>query len=370
MQNRWGLTLLFITGTVYAQIPDRNCLSNPFMTGCPQDEQSRKLQELTSKPIDWSKTPGVSGLQNKTVTPGTKRLAPVAPVQRPVADNRDWRLPRLAAPLPEDWPRWTFAQPDAGAVVGMKLNNLLKSPVLNDILASFLGPEMWKKWQTAAPPVDEIWISLKGGPEGRPSAVMLLIGAPLESTAVDLRSKGATVCFLDTRTLLAGEWSAVNDSLQRVVAGTSSPIGKRAGTLWSKNDVWMIVGRQMLTDLLPPNTPTAGITGASLGIRFQDKISVDMLLTAATPAEAARLAAKFRQNPNELGLGDVTVEKTVQGVRAQASFDAKQMPEALRHQLVDQLRPLLDNMGQKSATKAVVIQGLDDGPRTIPEQRQ
>jgi hypothetical protein len=82
------------------------------------------------------------------------------------------------------------------------------------------------------------------------------------------------------------------------------------------------------------------------------------------------LAAKFRQNPNELGLGDVTVEKTVQGVRAQASFDAKQMPQALRHQLVDQLRPLLDNMGQKSATKAVVIQGLDDGPRTIPEQRQ
>src|SRR5580704_7228753 len=49
---------LFWAGVCLAQIPERNCMSNPFMAGCPATEESRKMQELidkgvvTPKPVD------------------------------------------------------------------------------------------------------------------------------------------------------------------------------------------------------------------------------------------------------------------------------------------------------------------------------
>jgi hypothetical protein len=58
-----------------------------------------------------------------------------------------------------------------------------------------------------------------------------------------------TVCFLDQRTLLAGEWNAVNQALGRVIAGAPGPVFKRAGELWSANDLWLIAGRQMVNQL-------------------------------------------------------------------------------------------------------------------------
>jgi hypothetical protein len=203
---------------------------------------------------------------------------------------------------------------------------------------------------------------------------MLLMGSGVESIAADLRSKGVTVCFLDKRTLLTGEWNAVNRALGRVIAGTPGPMAKRAGELWSGNDLWLIAGRQMLNQVLPPNTDTSGLTGASIGLNFQEKVAINLLLTSATPAETARWATKLSQNPGDLGLGDVTVEKTLRGVSVRATLDPAQLPEALMRQITDQIRPVLNIAGPPQASAAtssgaIVIQGLDEGPKTIPVQK-
>jgi hypothetical protein len=159
-----SVTLVFF-GTAWAQIPERNCMSNPFMTGCP----------------------AAYGLESD-----------FAGAQTESRRRHGWRRPRLAKPLAADWPRWNFAQPDAGALIGMKLAALVQSPVLS----ALVGVDLGKKWLASAPLVDEVWVSIRPLPGQKTEAVMLLMGSAVESIAGDLRSKGVTVCFLDKRTLL------------------------------------------------------------------------------------------------------------------------------------------------------------------------
>jgi hypothetical protein len=358
------VSLVLSLSPTWAQIiPERNCLSNPFMDGCPAAEEARKTQELMNKPRWWEQHPEV--LNPKVPGSTTPRTLTTKP--NPTADT-DWMRPRLAKALAADWPRWTFAQPDAGALIGMKLSALVQSPVL----ASLLGADIAKQWPASAPMADEVWLSIRLLPGKKTEAVMLLIGSAVESIAGDLRSKGVTVCFLDKRTLLAGEWNAVNRALQRVIAGAPGPMAKRAGELWSGNDLWLIAGPQMVQQMLPANGDTSGLTGASMGLSLQNKIAINLLLTGATPAQTARWASKLSQNPTDLGMGEVTVEKTLRGVSVRAALDPSQLPDALRRQITDQLRPVLDMTSpaaSASSRGAIVIQGLDDGPRTIPLQK-
>jgi hypothetical protein len=324
---------------------------------------------MWNKPKWWEEHPELLNPKVPGSTPSKVTTTRPNPSADPRADM-DWKRPRLTKTLAADWPRWTFAQPDAGALVGMKLTALIQSPVLS----ALLGADVGKQMRASVPQIDEVWVSMRTLPGQKTEAVMLLIGPAVDSFATDLRSRAVTVCFLDKRTLLAGEYNAVNGALGRVIAGTPGPMAKRAGELWSSSDLWLIAGRQMLNQVLPKDTEIAGLTGASLGLSLQDKIGIDMLLTAATPAETARWASKLSQNPTDLGLGDVKVEKTVRGVSARASFDPAQLPDALKRQITDQMRPVMDLAGPRPASEAassgrIVIQGLDDGPKTIPVQK-
>ena len=151
-------------------------------------------------------------------------------------------------------------------------------------------------------------------------------------------------------------------------------MSKRAAELWANNDLWLIAGGQTVNQLLPPNSDTSGLTGASLGVSLQDKGALNILFTGATPADTARWASKLSQNPGELGLGDVSVEKTVSGISVRAAIDPAQLPDGLKRQIADQLRPALDIPAPPQASAAtssgsIVIQGLDDGPKTIPVQK-
>jgi hypothetical protein len=384
MRKSLSVMLLFL-GTAWAQLPERNCMSNPMMAGCPGSEDARKMQEIMNKKPWWEehpellnpKVPGSNPSTSKQPTPNqpTSNQASQMPRPNPAADT-DWKRPRLARALAADWPRWTFAQPDAGALIGMKLTALVQSPVLG----ALVGVDAGKQWQASAPQIDEVWVSLRMLPGQKTEAVMLLIGSAVESIATDLRSKGVTVCFLDKRTLLVGEWNAVNLALGRVSVGTLGPMSKRAGELWSSSDLWLIAGRQMVNQVMAANADTAGLTGASMGMSFQNKVAINMLLTAATPAEAARWVSKLKQNPADLGLGEVSIEKTLSGVSVRAAFDPAQMPEALKRQIAEQIRPVLDMAGPAAASAAasgsasssgaIVIEGLDEGTRTIPLQKR
>ena len=121
--------MLLVAGTVWTQIiPERNCMSNPMMNGCPAAEEARKTQELLNKKPWWEEHPEL--LNQKVAGSATTKPNPT-----PVADS-DWKRPRLTKALAADWPRWTFAQPDAGALVGMKL------PALMQFAGAARGPQI------------------------------------------------------------------------------------------------------------------------------------------------------------------------------------------------------------------------------------
>lgn len=350
------MALLFVAAAA-AQLPERNCMSDPFMAGCPGAEQARKIRELVDKGLITNNPVGLNLPGKPAARPAPRAGNARTTVPANAVSDTDWKRPRLEKPLAPDWPRWSFAPPDASVLVGMKLNALFRSPVLQKIL----GSDLWKQFADSPPPVDEVWLSVRLVTGEQPDAVMLMIGPALDSIAEGIRSQGATVCFLDPQSLLVGDWDGVNEALQRVALAEPGRFAKRAGELWARDDLWVIAGRQMIASLMPHSTATAGIAGASLGFSMQDKFLVDMTLTAATPAEAVRLAARFQKNPQEAGLGNVMVDKTASGVSVHAELDPDRLPEPLRRQVTANVTPLLQMIGPKNrAAKGVVIQGLDD----------
>jgi hypothetical protein len=363
MHKYLSVMLMFLGSTWAQAVKERDCSEYRLVHGCPGWDKVTEADPKSNPLLHPVSNPPVPGVNSSNPRPLTAKPDPIA--------DSDWKRPRLTKPLAADWPRWTFAQPDAGALVGMKLTALVQSPVLN----ALLGADVGKQWRDSIPLLDEAWVSIRSLSGQKTEAVMLLIGPAVESIATGLRSKGVTVCFLDKRTLLAGEWNAVNQALARVIAGAPSPVFKRAGELWSANDLWLIAGRQMVNQLLPAGANTPGLAGVSLGLNLQKGVAIDMLLMGTTPAETARWASKLSQDPGDLGLGDVRVEKTAGGVRIRAALDVAQLPDALRQQITDQIRPVLDIAGPpptRATTSggAVVIQGLDGGPRTVPMEKQ
>lgn len=258
----------------------------------------------------------------------------------------------------------------------MKLKPLLASPLFKDLFAG-AGAETL---QAATAPVDEVWIAMRNNAQRRPEAVLLLLGPDLETVGADLRSKGVTVCFVDRHAMLAGEWSAVDRALARVLAPASAASGvdRRARELWVNDDVWFIADRSLVSAMTGAahSALPGDVTRLSLGINLGEKLTFDVLLHTSDAAGAARVAARFKDQPVLPGLpegvGAAQLEKLPGGVRAHATLDLTQMPDGVRAQMREQFQPVMDmirNSSRRPVANAVVIEGLDNGPRVIaPKQ--
>jgi hypothetical protein len=84
---------------------------------------------------------------------------------------------------------------------------------------------------------------------------------------------------------------------------------------------------------------------------------------------------RLNGNPNDIDIPGARVRQVAGGVSLQANLSADQIPEALLKQVADQIRPMLqfaDQNGVRSrgvAQGAIVIQGLDDGPKVIAPKK-
>ncbi len=71
------------------------------------------------------------------------------------------------------------------------------------------------------------------------------------------------------------------------------------------------------------------------------------------------------------------VHKVANGVNAHAELAFDKLPESMRKQISEQILPVIDLVAQRrpqvingqSTKGAIVIEGLDDGPRVIPAQK-
>jgi hypothetical protein len=356
------LVFLLFVAAATAQNPDwlpkPDCKVTPWLEGCPDAGKFKN--------IDLSK---INGPAIVPITGPRQTSAPQRLVQTPPAPATqvDWRRPISSKPLAADWPRWKFAPANASLVLGMKMKALFESPLFKDLFAG-----------VPATTVEEVWISLRTDSNGRPDAAMLLLGPALETVAADLRSKGITVCFVDERSLLVGEWSAVNRALQRVLSpAAANPMDRRVRELWDNYDVAILVDRSLASSFLAAGGQAglpASVSRMSMGMSIRDKLAFDLLLHTVKAADAGLLASRYGKETSALGLPDGAgaqeIHKVVpEGLSVRVTLDTAQMPEPLRRQLSAQFRPVVDMVRTKTerpAAKGVVIQGLDDGPRVIP----
>jgi hypothetical protein len=338
-------------------LPKTDCKVTPWLDGCPDADKFKN--------IDLSK---INGTAIAPIAGPRQTTAPQPPVRTPApAAQVDWRRPISPKPLAANWARWKFAPPDASLVLGIKVKALIESPLFKDLFAG-----------VAATAVDEVWISLRTASNGRPDAAMLLLGPALEPVAADLRSKGVTVCFVDERSLLVGEWNAVNRALQRVLSpAAANPMDRRVRQLWDNYDVSILVDRSLASSFLAAGGQDglpASVSRMSMGMSIQDKLTFDLLFHTVRTTDAGRLAARYGKETSALGLPEgagaqETHKVAPEGLSVRVTLDITQMPEPLRRQLSAQFRPVFDivrTKTEKPAAKGVVIQGLDDGPRVVP----
>jgi hypothetical protein len=339
-------------------LPKPDCKVTPWLDGCPDADKFKN--------IDLSKFTGptITPVAGPRQASAPQRLVQTAPA---AATQVDWRRPISPKPLAADWPRWKFAPADASLVLGIKVKALFESLLFKDLFAG-----------VAPTTVEEVWISLRTASNGRPDAAMLLLGPALEPVATELRSKGVTVCFVDERSLLAGEWNAVDRALQRVLNPTAAnPMDRRVRELWDNYDVSIVVDQSLASSFLAAGGQAAlpaSVSRVSMGMSIRDKLAFDLLLHTAKAADASLLAARYGKETSALGLpegaGAQEVHNVVPGgLSVRVTLDATQMPEPLRRQLSAQFGPVVDMVRaktEKPAAKGVVIQGLDDGPRVVP----
>jgi hypothetical protein len=355
---RRKLVLPFLLGSIAAmgqpspwdlKLPKPDCKVTPWLDSCPDHDKFMKPIQLAPLYVPPTSTP-----RHAAPSPS----APPGPVS-----NVDWRKPLSAEPLPANWPRWRFAPSDASLVFGMKLPALLRSKVVHELD----GGADFDPSKLAA---EEVWISMRENhPPQAPESVMLLIGPTLYPIATSLRSKGFTVCFLDARSVLAGEWNAVNRAVQRVL-GEAAPAGsgeKRTSELWANSDVLLLPGRKWTPE---PET----VSRLEVGVSVKEKLNFDMHLRIAKPVDAERLVDRFRKDPAELDLPNgatgVEIRKLADGVSVRASLDAGSLPDALRRQISGQLKPVLElgqaaTAPQRAAGGVIVIDGLAGGLKVI-----
>ncbi len=342
-------------------VPKNDCVANPVAPGCPGfDEVVRRNQgdKFGWFPVGSGQIKAAKGPEQAAPAPPPEETAP--PPVPAAPPEIDWRVPISARPLPLDWPRWQFAPPDAGVVLGVKLRTFLNSPVFRQAAGG----------SSSVPAIDELWMSVR---QPGDDPVFLLVGSNLLPVATGLRGKGLTVCFVDSRSLLAGEWNAVNRSLQRILGpdAASIPPDPRARQLWQNDDLWIAASRASAKEVVAfSGDVPADISRVSLGLKLGDRPALDVLLHVPRPAEAGRLASRYRQNPAELGLpaGQTAIEAVSQGVSAHAPADNGRLQNTARY-VIDRLFPVLEAAHAASprpAANAVVIEGLDDGPHRIP----
>jgi len=112
--------------------------------------------------------------------------------------------------------------------------------------------------------------------------------------------------------------------------------------------------------MLPGNGAPTGLNSVSMGLSFGDLIIADMVLTASTPAAAAKLAARYKANPDELGIGSVQIQQNASEVSVHSEIDPDRLPEPLRQQMSGFVGPIMEMMEPKRKAAKSVIVGLED----------
>jgi len=300
---------------------------------------------------------------------------------------------------------WRFSHPSPAMLINVNIGSLLQSPVWTALASAWGAGKATEieKVRAALSDIGQLLISV--GPEGteKQSVLMLARGNVDGALGSMLRSgAGMQSKRLDAATMLIGDAS----SLQFANLRMRGPVGR---TSWNslqqaatrealKYDVWIGVDPRHLASMASsfggsspiPAPLLAVIRGISLGVYLRDQLRMEASLDAPSPDVAERMLAAYQQaeakRPAPKGRQVwVTVEgaklRYVEIVELSRLKDLTVLDASTAQMLGPQIAPLIQALtglgsvhGSAAAPSpkpaqqggAIVIQGLDGGPREIP----
>ena len=356
------------------------CRDNPKMPTC--------IDGKPFKMLDLSKPPTVTLFPPPNRAPaagaiGTVRSQPAAPVA--LAD-------------------WRFSHPSPALLINVNIGSLLQSPVWTALASAWGAGKATEieKVRAALSDIGQVLISVSPNGTANPSVLMLARGNVDGALGSMLRSgAGMQSKRLDAATMLIGDASSLQFANLRIrgPAGRTSwnSLQQAATREALKYDVWIGVDPRHLASMASsfggspvPAPVLAVIRGISLGVYLRDQLRMEASLDAPSPDVAERMLAAYQQaeakRPAPKGRQVwVTVEgaklRYVEIVELSRLKDLTVLDASTAQMLGPQIAPLIQALtglgsahGSAAAPSpkpaqqggAIVIQGLDGGPREIP----
>ena len=352
--------LVFCAASTWAQIPERNCMSNPMMQGCPAAESARKTAEMMNKRPWWEEHPE---LLNPKVPGSTASNPAAASAARPAAARTRARAPQDLNPvspsvLPPAAPLWRLAPAHAQMVIGLRPQSLTSSPLMDQIMRSNSGliPGGLEAIRRESAGVDLLMMVTRNG-----ASPLILARGPDIIHAV--KAEDDPLRYLDPQTIVVGDWNETYAAVGRIMSATPMPGEGRMAEVAPWSDVWISADSSVLNKFSAGHAPLPGVTRFTMGLAMRDEITMILWMETPSAFAAKSLLAQLTKNPQSAPFADgmagaqTTVEQVDNAVRiySRMPMTAAQATAAKATQAVQPVKK-----------KAYVIEGLDEGPKEIP----
>jgi hypothetical protein len=377
---RW-IALALLSSSVYAQ-PIRSyssyedyCRDNPKAPTCTDGHP------LVFKPL--------TGMPSATLPPNRSASRTVRAQGQPEG-------PVSGVALQD----WRFSHPAPAMLISINIGSLLQSPLLAALFpAAGMDAADIEKARSALGDIGQVLISITQNGTTKPSTLILVRGNIDSALGSLMRSgSGMQAKRLDAATMLIGDANSLEMASQRMrsptVRATYNSLQKAATLEALKFDTWVGLDPRRMAPMVsalgggsnPGLAMVANMRSISVGVYLRDQVRMEATLDTPSPDAADRMLATYQAKPQS-GIGRVGQEwVTTEGSKIQfiAIVEArrfKSLPgfDTATAQMGSQIAPLiraLAGIGQasqsgsiaapKPAHGAIMIQGLDDGPREIP----
>lgn len=334
-----------------AQIPERNCMSNPMMQGCPMAESARKTQEMLNQKPWWEEHPE---LLNQKV-PGSNQGSAAA---RPSAAKA--RAPQELTPvspsvLPPTAPLWRLAPAHTQMVMGIRPQAITSSPLIEQILRingglAAGGVEAFRRESAG---VELIVMAMRNGA----SPLILARGADIIHA---VKSENDPLRYLDPQTIVVGDWNETYAAVGRIMSPAPVPGEGRVAEVAPWSDLWISADSSLLSKYSAGRVPLPGVTHFTMGLAMRDEITMMIWLETPSVFAAKVLLTRLTKDPQSAPFADglagaqTTVDQQDNAVRVYSRMRVTGAP------------PVSQAPRPAETQKKIVIVGLEDGPKEIP----
>jgi hypothetical protein len=359
MHKYWGVLLAF-SAAAWAQIPARNCMSDPLMAGCPMADQARKTQEMINQPRWWEEHPELINPKTPGSNQGSLRANPTGGAARPAAVGaraaQDF-TPVSPSVLPPTAPLWRLAPAHAQMVMGIRPQALTASPLIEQILRTGggLAAGGLEAFRRESAGVDLIVMAMRNG-----ASPLILARGPNIIHAV--KAEDDPLRYLDPQTIVVGDWNETYAAVGRIMSATPVPGEDRVAEVAPWSDLWISADSSVLSKYSAGRAPLPHVTHVTMGLAMRDEVTMMIWLETPSPYAAKVLLAQLTKNPQSAPFADgmagaqTTVDQVDSAVRVYSRTRGTAVPPA----------PQATQPAEPAKRKTIIIQGLDDGPREIP----